>query len=131
MFMKSLFRACLSPSLFMVVRRRSSALASDDPLVCQKGHERLTYSLAWDDPKMQALYQTYARERSMPFFRAVVEQGKAAGAIRNELSFEAIVAYIHMFQQLLSQPDFLTTASAYQAGLDKLLFFGLLGKEPI
>jgi AcrR family transcriptional regulator len=93
--------------------------------------ERFAHSLAWDDPEMQALYQTYARERSIPFFRALVEQGKAAGAIRNELSFEAIVTYIQMFQQMLSRPDFLKTDSAYKADLATLFFFGLLGKEPI
>lgn len=92
--------------------------------------ERFTQSLAWDDPETQALYQTYARERSIPFFRTLVEQGKAAGAIHEELSFEAIVAYIQLFQHLLSQPDYLKTDSDYKADLAYLFFFGLLGKRP-
>jgi AcrR family transcriptional regulator len=91
--------------------------------------ERFTQSLAWDDTEMQAMYQAYAEERSIPFFRALVEQGKTAGAIRQDLSFEAIVAYIQAFQQILSHPDFLKSDSAYKADLAHLFFFGLIGKE--
>jgi AcrR family transcriptional regulator len=93
--------------------------------------ERFAQSLAWDDPEMQALYRRYAEERSIPFFRALVEQGKVAGAIRQDMSFEAIVAYILTFQEILSRPDFLKSDSAYKADLAHLFYFGLLGKESL
>ncbi|GHO46773.1 TetR/AcrR family transcriptional regulator [Ktedonospora formicarum] len=85
-------------------------------------------SIAWDDPEIQAFYQAYANERTIPFFRTFVEKGKREGAIESHLSFEAVVAYLSQFRQLFSQPDFLKTSRKYKEDLGHLFYYGLLGK---
>lgn len=84
-------------------------------------------SITWDDPEIQAFYQAYAQERTLPFFHTFIEQGKAEGAIPRDLSFEAIVAYIQFFQQHFSQPGYLKTERKYKEDLGHLFFYGLLG----
>lgn len=86
------------------------------------------HSVEWDDPAIQAFYQAYALERSLPFFRRFVEQGQKEGVIEKDLSFEAIATYIMAFRQMFSQPDYLKTERKYKEDLGRLFFYGLLGK---
>jgi AcrR family transcriptional regulator len=82
----------------------------------------------WADPKIQAIYDTFLAERQVPFILRFVDMGKKDGAIKEDLSGEAVVAYMEAFRHISRDPDLLQKGRDYLASLSHLFFYGILGK---
>jgi len=82
----------------------------------------------WADPKIQAIYDAFLAERQVPFILRFVEMGKSEGAIKEDLSAEAVVAYMEAFRSISRDPELLQRGRDYLASLGHLFFYGLLGK---
>lgn len=82
----------------------------------------------WADPKIQAIYDTFLAERQVPFILRFVDMGKQDGAIKEDLSGEAVVAYMEAFRHISRDPDLLQKGRDYLTSLSHLFFYGILGK---
>jgi AcrR family transcriptional regulator len=82
----------------------------------------------WADPKIQAIYDTFLAERQIPFILRFVDMGKEEGAIKEDLSAEAVVSYMEAFRHICRDPDLLQKGRNYLSSLSHLFFYGLLGK---
>ena len=82
----------------------------------------------WANPKIQAIYDAFLAERQVPFILRFVEMGKKEGAIKEDLSAEAVVAYMEAFRSISRDPELLQRGRDYLASLGHLFFYGLLGK---
>lgn len=91
--------------------------------------QNFTNSIAWDDPAMQELYRELAASKAVPFLCKFIEMGKEAGAIDRSIPLESIMAYISAFMPILTRPDFLKSSKEYKEGINKLFYYGLLGKK--
>ena len=78
----------------------------------------------WNDPIIQVFYREHYHERSMQLFLNLTDQGKREGYIDAELSSEAILLYIGMFNNILAQPE---VKKDVRSDLSKLFFYGILG----
>lgn len=83
----------------------------------------------WADPKIQAIYDTFLAERQVPFILRFVDMGKKEGAIKQDLSAEAVVSYTEAFRHISRDPDLLQKGRNYLSSLSHLFFYGLLGKS--
>lgn len=85
-------------------------------------------SFDWADPKIQAIYDRFLTERQVPFILRFLEMGKREGAIKEDLSVEAVVAYMTAFRAISRDPALLQKGKNYLASLSHLFFYGLLGR---
>ena len=82
----------------------------------------------WKNQKVQAIYNKFLIERQIPFLIRFVELGKAEGAIKKDLSNEAIMAYLQANTSIYRDPALLSKGKQFLASLSHLFFYGLLGK---
>ncbi len=80
---------------------------------------------AYQDPSLQQFLAEYYQTRILPIFRDLIAQGKQEGSIAAELSDEAILMYIGMFNSSITRTDL---PKKVQFDLGALFFYGLLGK---
>jgi AcrR family transcriptional regulator len=82
----------------------------------------------WSDEAVRSIYETFVAERQVPFLRRFVELGKAEGAIRPDISTEAVIAYFHANMSIYRDEELLSKGRAYLSSLSHLFFYGLLGR---
>ena len=87
-------------------------------------------SFPWDDPTIQSVYRQLGEKYSLPLFRKLIRLGKAEGAIAHNLEEDAVVAYVHAFMTIMTDPGFLNTRFSYKESIHHLFFYGLLGEVP-
>ncbi|MEC0256329.1 hypothetical protein PAEVO_23860 [Paenibacillus sp. GM2FR] len=81
------------------------------------------------EPSVRELIETFYKERTIPFFVKLIEQGKQEGVIDPEISIEAALFYIQVFKEALARPGFITQASpSMLRDIDRLFYYGLIGK---
>ena len=80
------------------------------------------------DPLIVNLLEEYYRSRTEPFIIRLIEQGKKAGCINQDLSGEAICLFIRALQSVLVQADLPKNVIL---DLDSLFFYGLQGTPQI
>ncbi|MFG1731794.1 TetR/AcrR family transcriptional regulator [Paenibacillus sp. 843] len=81
------------------------------------------------EPSVRELIETFYKERTIPFFVKLIEQGKQEGVIDPEISIEAALFYIQVFKEALARPGFITQASPTMLrDIDRLFYYGLIGK---
>jgi AcrR family transcriptional regulator len=85
-------------------------------------------SFDWQDPRIQAIYESFVAERQVPFLMRFVEQGKAEGAIRQDLSNDAVIAYLSANMAIYRDKELLKRGKEYLGSLSHLFFYGLLGR---
>ncbi len=85
-------------------------------------------SIAWDDPSLQKFYKEIAETKALPFMKRFIEQGKESGAIHPSITWEAGMAYISAVMTILTQPDFLKSSDEYKMSVNRLFYYGLIGK---
>lgn len=82
-----------------------------------------------DEPSVQEHIEAFYKERTIPFFVKLIEQGKQEGFIDPEISIEAALFYIQVFKEALARPGFITQASPTMLrDIDRLFYYGLIGK---
>jgi hypothetical protein len=84
-------------------------------------------TIPWGNVEFQSLFQEM-RTKSYYFIEQMVKQGKAEGAIHPSITLEAYMAYISAIDSLLSHPDFLKTSNEYKIAIERLVWYGLIGK---
>lgn len=87
-----------------------------------------TNTIAWEDPALQAIYREIAATKAIPMIIRFVQMGQAEGAIDSTIPVEAVLAYISGMMPILTNKDFLKTSQEYKEGINKLFYYGLLGK---
>ncbi|MEC0310624.1 TetR/AcrR family transcriptional regulator [Paenibacillus lautus] len=81
------------------------------------------------EPSVRELIETFYKERTIPFFVKLIEQGKQEGFIDPEISIEAALFYIQVFKEALARPGFITQASPTMLrDIDRMFYYGLIGK---
>ncbi len=78
------------------------------------------------DPLIRRLMTEYYHNRTEPFVKRLIEQGKDQGAISPDLSSEAVYLYIQALQGILAQPSLSRKA---RLDIDELFFYGLQGRS--
>ena len=84
-------------------------------------------TIPWGNAEFQDLFQEM-RSKSYYFIEQMVKQGKAEGAIYPSITLEAYMSYISAIDSLLSHPDFLKTSDEYKTAIERLVWYGLIGK---
>jgi AcrR family transcriptional regulator len=84
------------------------------------------------DPGIQALFEEYTNEKSMPLAMELIDQGKKQGYINPKLTTEAILFYIHIFTETTQKKEGLGLLSK-DALIDlvELFFYGLMGSAQL
>lgn len=88
--------------------------------------EEFFQSSVWNNPAIQEFYQEHYYTRSIKLFMNLIEQGKKEGYIDTTLLTDAIILYIGMFKNTLTQPG---VSKKIRSDFNKLFFYGILGKE--
>jgi len=86
-------------------------------------------SIIWNDPLIQFEYNKIASERALPAIASIFMQGKAEGIIDEDITTEALMAYIGALMSIFNDPDFLKSSQEYKNSISKLYFYGIFGKK--
>ncbi|WP_304540491.1 TetR/AcrR family transcriptional regulator [Desulforamulus aquiferis] len=86
-------------------------------------------SIIWDDPMIQFEYSKIASERALPAIVSIFMQGKAEGVIDEDITTEALIAYIGALMAIFKDPNFLKSSQEYKNSIRKLYFYGIFGKK--
>ena len=84
-------------------------------------------TVPWGKPEFQLLYKEM-RAKSHRFIKRMIKQGKAEGAIHPSITLEAYIAYISAIDSLITHPDFMKTSNEYKRAIERLVWYGLIGK---
>lgn len=82
----------------------------------------------WSDERIRSIYEAFVAERQVPFLERFVAMGKAEGAIRPDLSTEAVLAYFEANMSIYRDEALLSKGKEYLWSLSHLFFYGLLGR---
>ena len=85
-------------------------------------------SVAWNDPKIEKIFQAVLSAEAMPFIARFLELGQKEGAVDPRITVEAVMAHISAYLSIFTHPDFLGTSPAYKEGVYRLFYYGILGK---
>lgn len=83
------------------------------------------------NPDICAVISDIREKRILPFFRRLVEQGKAEGAIDKTIRMESVMIYINIFSAGLAHSQFtssMTDNKNLSEDIGKLFLFGFSGK---
>jgi len=72
--------------------------------------------------------EVYQKE-GLPLLMAFINEGKEKEHIDSSLSNEAILAYLHMFQEYMKRDDVAQNLLPISEDLTKLFFYGIAGKR--
>ncbi|ANY74653.1 TetR/AcrR family transcriptional regulator [Paenibacillus ihbetae] len=86
-------------------------------------------STIWNDPMIQHEYSKIASERALPAIASIFRQGKAEGEIDEDITTEALMAYIGALMAIFKDPNFLESSQEYKNSIKKLYFYGIFGKK--
>lgn len=86
-------------------------------------------SIIWNDPLIQYEYNKIASERALPAIASIFMQGKAEGIIDEDITTEALMAYIGALMSIFNDPNFLKSSQEYKNSISKLYFYGIFGKK--
>ncbi|MDH6670720.1 AcrR family transcriptional regulator [Paenibacillus sp. LBL] len=82
-----------------------------------------------NEPSVREHIEAFYKERTIPFFVKLIEQGKQEGDIDPHISIEAALFYIQVFKDALARPGFIAQASpAMLRDIDRLFYYGLIGR---
>lgn len=84
------------------------------------------------NPELAKIVAEVTRVRIIPFFLQLVQQGKAEGAIDNDIDAEAVILYINIFASGLMNANLQQKISGNErlsAGVGKLFLFGFAGNN--
>ncbi|RAL26356.1 TetR/AcrR family transcriptional regulator [Thermoflavimicrobium daqui] len=83
-----------------------------------------------NDSAFRAFIEDFYREKTIPFFRKMIDLGKKEGYIDPSISMEAILFYIQIFKEALAQPElFSYTNQGILQEINRLFYYGLMGKS--
>jgi AcrR family transcriptional regulator len=82
----------------------------------------------WSDEGIRTIYEAFVADRQVPFLKRFVEMGKAEGAIRSDLSTEAVLVYFEANMTIYRDEALLSKGKEYLSSLSHLFFYGLLGR---
>jgi AcrR family transcriptional regulator len=71
----------------------------------------------------------FYKNKSIPFLMKVIEQGRQEGSMDANISIDAILCYVRIFKEAVSQTEFLTHHQHILGDLNKLFYYGLMGKK--
>lgn len=86
-------------------------------------------SIIWNDPMIQYEYSKIASERALPAIASIFIQGKAEGEIDEDITTEALMAYIGALMSIFKDPNFLKSSQEYKNSIRELYFYGLFGES--
>ncbi|ANA82772.1 TetR/AcrR family transcriptional regulator [Paenibacillus glucanolyticus] len=82
-----------------------------------------------NEPSVREHIEAFYKERTIPFFVKLIEQGKQEGDIDPHISIEAALFYIQVFKDALARPGFIAQASPTMLrDIDRLFYYGLIGR---
>ncbi|SER57086.1 transcriptional regulator, TetR family [Gracilibacillus ureilyticus] len=92
-------------------------------------HEEI-YSYFLNSSAEQSLFlDKIYQEKSIPFFHQLITEGKESGYIKNELSENAILLFIHMFKDYMQKKDLTDILVPITEDVMHLFFYGIMGKS--
>ncbi len=84
--------------------------------------------MRWDDPVIQSLIADFLRERVRTFYVDLFTQAEREGSLPTGVSIELAVAYVTMWQKVITQQDMIRRENI--EGLYHLFLYGLMGMPP-
>ncbi|MFC4401555.1 TetR/AcrR family transcriptional regulator [Gracilibacillus xinjiangensis] len=92
-------------------------------------HEEI-YAYFLDNSEEQASYlEKIYQEKSVPFFQQLISEGKESGFIREDLSENAILLFLHMFNDYMQKKDLSEILLPITEDIMHLFFYGIMGKR--
>ncbi|MFC0523370.1 TetR/AcrR family transcriptional regulator [Pontibacillus salicampi] len=89
-------------------------------------------ALISDKPELEEFMQEFTEQYSLPSFLTLLDQGKAEGYIKQDISLEMLMFYIDMYSQAVrKRQDMFESHEAIQQFTEQtlnLFFYGLTGK---
>ena len=80
-------------------------------------------------PEIQKYFEEFYEKKSIPMVLEIIEQGKRGGHINRDISMEAILFYMKIFKEAVSNSDFFSNHNKdIQLDINHLFFYGLVGK---
>ncbi|WP_309118549.1 TetR/AcrR family transcriptional regulator [Paenibacillus sp.] len=93
--------------------------------------ERMSMDLVQigSEPAVREYIEAFYKERTIPFFKKLIQIGKQEGCIDPNLSIDAVLFYIQMFKEALARPGFIAQSSpTLLQDIDRLFYYGLIGR---
>jgi AcrR family transcriptional regulator len=84
---------------------------------------------ALSDKALQQVYKEAAHTKALHVYKKFIRLGKEEGAISNDIPDDAILAFLLSSVSIIEQSDYLQNTPEYKLGIQKLFFFGILGKS--
>lgn len=84
---------------------------------------------AWEDKILQQVYREAVNTKGISVYTNFIELGRKEGAIDPSIPTDAILAFLQSSVTIMEQSDYLKTSPEYKIGIQKLFFYGILGKE--
>lgn len=95
--------------------------------------ENLISSLMDSNHEIQAFFDTFMKEKTVPFLMRFIQEGKEAGFIHTKLSDDMIMLYIGMYyRELMQHPEWYSSEEKKMRVTKEILqlfFYGLMGKQ--
>jgi AcrR family transcriptional regulator len=91
-------------------------------------------SVMSNNEDIQRLIEDFYKNKALPGLMKIIEQGQKEGYVKEGISNEAILFYIHMFKEATNRSEFFSNheqAIQMSKDLTTLFFYGLLGKPKI
>ncbi|HYE80848.1 MAG TPA: TetR/AcrR family transcriptional regulator [Clostridia bacterium] len=107
------------------------AVSFKDDIIDQTNLELLLRALLDIDPEIKKLTDDFYKHRYPYIVGQFIEKGRREGYIRRELSIEAAMLYLKMYQNVVQQPEMLKNSNKdLLKELYDLMLYGLAG-QPI
>ena len=110
-------------------QKKLEAMIFDKRETAKSLNQEFLEAIYLSHPEIKEYFKEFYEKRAIPMLVEMIEQGKREGYINKDISLEAILFYMRMFNEAASNPDFISIYSKdTEFGMTKLFLYGLIGK---
>jgi AcrR family transcriptional regulator len=110
-------------------QKKIEAIIFDKRETARNLNQDFLKSIYLNHPEIREYFEEFYEKKSIPMVLEIMEQGKREGHINRDISMEAILFYMKIFKEAVSNPDFFSNHNKdIQLDINHLFFYGLVGK---
>lgn len=110
-------------------QKKIEAIIFDKRETAKNINQDFLKSIYLNNPEIREYLEEFYEKKSIPMVLEIIEQGKKEGYINRDISMEAILFYMNIFKEAVSNSDFFSNHNRdIQLDLNNLFFYGLVGK---
>lgn len=110
-------------------QKKIQAIIFDKRETARNLNQDFLKSIYLNHPEIREYFEEFYEKKSIPMVLEIMEQGKREGHINRDISMEAILFYMKIFKEAVSNSDFFSNHNKdIQLDINHLFFYGLVGK---